>query len=192
MLCAVLRYLNDKDFYPQIWPTLNELLSQHSERLQGSRKEEDGEPARLPSIKIILECLSSLWCQESEYLAKRDASWNSVTATALLPILKYCEKIEDRKAALQLYVSLIQCSDSTSIPEDTVTQVAEEDIALLSSSRVESIRSIGSDLLHEIVRKRMRISHPISDLRTRLKDIESAEKSAAVRSKINAIISDLE
>jgi hypothetical protein len=109
-----------------------------------------------------------------------------------LPILKYCEKIEDRKAALQLYVSLIQCSDSTSIPEDTVTQVAEEDIALLSSSRVESIRSIGSDLLHEIVRKRMRISHPISDLRTRLKDIESAEKSAAVRSKINAIISDLE
>lgn len=192
VVCAVLRHLNDKDFYPQVWPTLQELLSQHSERLQGSHEVENDESTRLPSIKIILECLSSLWCQESEYLAKRDASWNSVTATALLPILKYCEKIEDRKSALQFYVSLIQCSDTASIPEDTVTQIAEEDIALMSSSRVESIRSIGSDLLHEIVRKRMRISHPISDLRSRLKDIESAEKSAAVRSKINAIILDLQ
>ena len=191
MFSAVLRHLNDKDFYPQIWPTLNDLLSQHSERLREARKGEDDESTQIPSIKIILECLSSLWCQGSESLAQRDASWNSVTATALLPILQYCEKIEDRKAALQFYSSLVQCGDETSIPEDTVTKMAEEALALMSSSRAESLRSLGSDLLHEIIRKGMRFTPSISELRSRLNGIQSSEKSAAVRSKIIAIIATL-
>jgi len=184
----VLKKLKDFEFYPTTWPVLKDLLQLHVDK---TAPKDGSEEKPLPNLSKILDCIAASWVQDSDSLKFREPSYAEATASSLLPLLQQCDTHEDIKSLLQTLSNLMICSKEYAINEAVMHGIKKSASSILCSSKVETVRSLAIDLLQTSL-----VNQPYNkedtDVLSNLQDAVSKEKSLALRSKIQNLMTSIE
>lgn len=170
---------------------LKDLLQLHLDKTAAPKEGSEEKP--LPSLSRILDCIAASWVQDSESLITREALYAEVTASSLLPLLQQCDIYtqEDLKSLLQTLSNLMTCTREHSVNDTVICGIQNATSSILCSSKVESVRSLAIDLLQTSLANHPR--HPSdSDILPNLQDAVSKEKSIALRTKIQSLITSFQ